>query len=80
MELLLQETCISLRSLFICCGDRELVSGGKYCHFSLSIPSEYVVIRSDSMISKLVGIHIDVVDLSEGRVWPRSCSLSIPVF
>lgn len=80
MGLLLQETCTLPCSLFICWRNHEPVSGGEYFYRSHFTPSEHVVARSDSMISKLVSIHIDGVDFSERQVWFRSCSVLTPVF
>lgn len=45
-----------------------------------TVHSEYFVLRSDSMINKLVSAHVDGVVFGERRVRSRLCSPSTPVF
>ena len=47
---------------------------------SLAVHFEYVVVRSDMTINKLVSDHINGVAFSERRVWPRSYSVSALAF
>ena len=50
------------------------------CTHSLAVHFEYLVVRTDVTINKLVSDLINGVAFGERRARPRSCSVSTPVF